>query len=468
MKKVFEQLLNAIPDYRQFLTVDEMDESSKELARRFPNVASLFEIGKTRENHPLYCLKIGNGGKNALMFGLPHPNEPIGTMLLEYFSWQLAQNEELRRALDYTWYIVKAWDADGAKKNENWFKGPFTITNYMRNFFRPAGFEQVDWTFPIDYKELHFHESIPETAAMMKLIDDIKPHFIYSLHNAGFGGAYWYMTWPLPGIFDELHKVPQKYGVPLHRGEPESPACEEYATAIYANLGISAEYDFREKYCSGDMKEIVKSISGGDCSASYAKERYNSFTLLTELPYFYDPRIDDCSPSDITRKQAALQRMEDDIRMNAEIHSILEASHEYLSRDNHFLLAVEAFSRHTEEDTGAERKRLDADPKYDKPATVAEKFDNLLVSKFYKAIVYAMLLRANESELALMLKKGEDDLKKREALEKGVEKSMEGFKNITSLLEENMNYQVVPIRNLVGVQLECGLIVADCLQSRRS
>ncbi len=466
MKKVFEQLLEQIPDYQKFLTVDEMDESSKQLARQFPGVVSLFEIGKTRENHPLYCLKIGSGSKNALMFGLPHPNEPIGTMLLEHFSWQLAKNEELRRELDYTWYIVKAWDADGTKKNEKWFKGPFTITNYMRNFFRPAGFEQVDWTFPIDYKQLHFHDSIPETTAMMKLIDEIKPHFIYSLHNAGFGGAYWYISWPLPEIFNELHGVPEKYGVPLHRGEPESPACEEYATAIYANLGVSAEYDFKEKYCGGDMKEIVKNFSSGDCSASYARERYNSFTLLTELPYFYDPRIDDCRPSDITRKQAALQRMEDDIRMNAEILSILEVSHEYLSRDNHFLLAVEAFTRHTQEDTGAEQKRLDADPRYEKTATVAEKFDNLLVSKFYKAIVYAMLLRANESELALMDEQEENDPKKREALEKGVEKSMEGFRKITSFLEENMNYQVVPIRNLVGVQLECGLIVADYLQSR--
>lgn len=465
MKKVFEQLLDNIPNYQEFFTVGEMDESSRELARRFPDVASLFEIGKTRENHPLYCLKIGNGSRNALMFGLPHPNEPIGTMLLEYFTWQLAQNEQLRDALDYTWYIVKAWDADGTKKNEKWFKGPFTITNYMRNFFRPAGFEQVDWTFPIDYKELHFHDSIPETTAMMKLIDQIKPHFIYSLHNAGFGGAYWYMSWALSEIFGELHKVPAKYGVPIHRGEPESPACEEFATAIYASLGVSAEYDLKEKFGGGDMKEAVKSFGCGDCSASYARERYDSFTLLTELPYFYDPRIDDCGPSDITRKQAILQKLEDEIAMNRELRDILSLSHEYLARDNHFLLAVEAFTRHTQEDTQAERKRLDADPKFDKIATVAEKFDNLLVSKFYKAIAYAMLLRANESELARMDETGESDAAKRAALEKGLERSMEGFKKITSFLEENMHYQVVPIKNLVGVQLECGLIVADYLQS---
>lgn len=462
MKKIFEQLLDHIPDYQEFFTVDEMDESSKELARQFPDVASLFEIGKTREDHPLYCLKIGSGSKNALMFGLPHPNEPIGTMMLEYFTWQLAQNAQLREALDYTWYIVKAWDADGTKKNEKWFKGPFTITNYMRNFFRPAGFEQVDWTFPIDYKELHFSDSIPETLAMMKLIDDIKPHFIYSLHNAGFGGAYWYMSWPLPDSFDELHKVPAKYHVPIHMGEPESPACEEFAKAIYANMGISAEYDFREQY-SGDMKEFVKAYGCGDNSASYARERYDSFTLLTELPYFYDPRIDDCSPSDITRKDAILRKLEDEIRMNLELREILAVSRDYLSADNHFLLAVEAFTHHTQDEMASEQKRLDADPKFSKVATVAEKFDNLLVSKFYKTISYAMLLRANESELARMDETNDNDPVKRAALETGRQRSMEGFEKITAFLEENMHYQVVPIKNLVGVQLECGLIVADAL-----
>lgn len=106
-------------------------------------------------------------------------------MMLEYFTRALAENKALRDELDYTWYIVKAWDYDGLMLNEKWLKGPYTLYNYSRNFFRPAGFKQVDWTFPIDYKDLHFHEPIPETQAMMKLIDEIRPEFIYSLHNAG-------------------------------------------------------------------------------------------------------------------------------------------------------------------------------------------------------------------------------------------------------------------------------------------
>ena len=35
-------------------------------------------------------------------------------MLLEHFTKALAENEELRKELDYTWYIVKVWDTDFA------------------------------------------------------------------------------------------------------------------------------------------------------------------------------------------------------------------------------------------------------------------------------------------------------------------------------------------------------------------
>ena len=148
MNPIFTELLNNIPDYKTFLTLEELDASSRALAEKYPDVVSIFEMGRTKDDYPLLCLKIGNGSKNALMFGCPHPNEPIGTMMLEYFTENLASNKALRDELDYTWYVVKAWDADGLRLNEKWLKGPYSIYNYSRNFFRPAGHRQVDWTFP--------------------------------------------------------------------------------------------------------------------------------------------------------------------------------------------------------------------------------------------------------------------------------------------------------------------------------
>lgn len=463
MNKIFEEVIQNIPNYTEFLTVDEMDASSRKLAEEYPDVVDLFEIGRTRENHPLYCLKIGEGSKNALMFGLPHPNEPIGAMMLEYFSRELAANEQLRNELDYTWYIIKAWDADGTKLNEGWFKGPYTLYNYARNFFRPAGHQQVDWTFPIEYKNLKFNESISETVAMAELIDRIKPEFIYSLHNAGFGGAYWYITHETRDIYDDLRQSAVKHGVPLSLGEPEAPFCEAYAPAIYQSLGIRQNYDYLEKY---GVENPEKHINVGTCSADYAMEKYDSFTLLTELPYFYDERIKDLSESDISRKEAILNSLEFSEESDRFILQVLEETNPYTSKDNPFRLALEAFTDN-KEGNAATREMVLADSKYSKMATVAEKFDNLLVSKFYKMLSYGLLVRLSESELETLENSPEVDAEKKAVLEKAFQDALAHLKKLSDRLEEEIDYQVVPIQKLVAIQLECGLLLADYLQKNK-
>jgi len=78
-----------------------------------------------------------------------HPNEPIGTLTLDYPSWRLATDDELRKLLGYKWIIVKVADPDGLKLNEGWLKGPYNIINYALHCYRPAGNKQVEWTFPI-------------------------------------------------------------------------------------------------------------------------------------------------------------------------------------------------------------------------------------------------------------------------------------------------------------------------------
>lgn len=460
MKSIYQKLLSGIPDYKEFLTVDEMDESSRRLAAKHPDCVELFEMGKTRQGHPLLCLKIGSGSRNALMFGCPHPNEPIGTMMLEYFTKNLAENKELRDELDYTWYIVKAWDADGLRLNEKWLKGPYTLYNYSRNFFRPAGHKQVDWTFPVDYKELHFHDTIPESEAMMKLIDDIKPSFIYSLHNAGFGGVYWYITKPMPEIYEEMYAAANSQQVPINFGEPESPSCVAFAPAIYANLGIETEYDYLEKYGGGINPADV--IGSGDCSSSYAGARYDSFTLLTEMPYFYDERIKDMSESDTIRRDAALQKLDWQDRTSAFLRETLAISQQYMDPENPFMLAVNAFTKDGGSD--ATRKMIAENPDFAKKATVAEKFDNLCASKFYKYLSYGQLLRANETELEKMDKTGEQNPEKRAALQKAFDIMVKAHKDMTDELESEINYQVVPIRKLVYIQLACGLLTAEYLK----
>lgn len=458
MKELIKKIIDRVPDYKEFLTVEEMDSNSKKLAEKYPDIVEIFEMGKTRENNSIYCMKIGNGKKNGLMFGCPHPNEPIGAMMLEYFTEELAKNKELREKLDYTWYIVKSWDVDGTKLNEKWFKGPFTLYNYSRNFFRPAGHQQVDWTFPVDYKNLHFHETIPETKAMMNLIDEIKPKFIYSLHNAGFGGVYWYLTDDTKDIYDDLKNAAKKQNIPLNLGEPEAPFVEAYEPAIYKNLGIQQNYDYLEKY---GVENPEKVINAGTCSADYAIEVADSFTMLTELPYFYEERINDLSEADMTRKEAVLKRIEFDEDSNKFIKETMNNIENYLDKKNPFKLALEAFTD-SEKSNEATKKMIEENEEFQRNATVAEKFDNLYISKFYKLLSYGLLVRASESELE-KIDKSEKQTEKYKKLEEAFETAKKALKDLSENLEKEINYQVVPIKKLVSIQLECGLIMADYL-----
>ena len=83
-----QSILANVPDYKAFLTVDELNLSARQLANEYPDVVELMTIGHSRQGDSIEALKIGRGAKTALMFAMPHPNEPIGSMMLEYLSQQ--------------------------------------------------------------------------------------------------------------------------------------------------------------------------------------------------------------------------------------------------------------------------------------------------------------------------------------------------------------------------------------------
>ena len=67
-------LLARVPDHREFLTLEELRQSSQELVGRFPRMARLETVGASREGRPIEMLTIGDGSKPALLVGVPHPN----------------------------------------------------------------------------------------------------------------------------------------------------------------------------------------------------------------------------------------------------------------------------------------------------------------------------------------------------------------------------------------------------------
>lgn len=450
----FDNILKNIPDYKTFYTVEELEKSTLELQKKYPKAVEVFEIGKSREGRSIKCIKLGNGKKIGLMFACPHPNEPIGAMMLEYFTQASCQDQAFLDDLGYTWYIIKCVDPDGLKLNENWLKGPFTATNYIKNFFRPAGNVQVEWSFPMKYKKYNFDKPLPETVAIMSLIEKIKPDFIYSLHNAGFGGVFWYINKEMPEIWDSLRSTTVESGLPLHLGQPELPCCKPYSDAIYKMVTGEDIYDYLEEFSPIPAE---KAYTRGTDSSAYSLKFNKSVSLITELPYFYDVRIKDMSLCNRTKRDIINESINTNISHYRKLQQIIKEFDEYISCDNQFILLVKEHIADLESSSNA-HKELAEQEQFSEQATVAEMFDALLVSRFYGTLSTAMTLRTINYELD---KHNEPDFKGLDVLKKAKEEISNYLDESCLFLEKEMNYTVVPIRDLVKIQLESGLIVSQ-------
>lgn len=452
----YSNLRADVPESSGFFTVDELDESSRRLQAAYPELVRLETAGYSREGRSILHLTIGSGSKTALMFGCPHPNEPIGAMTLDFLSWELAEHAALREELDYTFHIIKCIDPDAVTLNQGWFKGPFTVSNYLRHYYRPAFHEQVAWTFPVDYKRIHFDAPIPETKILMDLIDRLKPDFLYSLHNLGFGGAYWYLTHDLPELYDAYYRCVKDMGIPRKLGEAEVPYATAYAPAVFKLLTVRDEYEYNSRYVSEDY--AAASHAYGSSSGDYASRNGGkSFCFINELPYFYDARVDDLSPSDRTRRQAVMENCDFKLRHYEDLHSRWETVRALLDRpDNHFATSFKERMSAGMGGIRAQRKWAEENEAFAQTATVAQVFDNLYVPRFFQATATTLLLRACEMECKRAATPQE------QALLCQVRDWAEDYLAAECRwLEENMKYHAIPIKSLVTVQAECGLRTAQ-------
>ncbi len=391
-----QQIARDIPDYSAFLTIDEMNASTHQLHAEYPELTELRVVGQTRRGDPIELLTIKGGERQAFVFGGPHPNEPIGCMTIEFLTRRLCEDTALRNELGYTWHFIKSIDSDGMRLNEGWFKGPFTPTNYARHFFRPAQFDQVEWAFPIEYKTLKFDQTLPETQALMRVIDEVKPDFLYSLHNAGFGGVYYYVSDPCAPLYDTFHDLPSWFELALDLGEPEVPFAETFAPAIYRIISVRDFYDYLVQNGAPDPGAVIQS---GTSSADYGS-KYGTFFLVVEMPYFDDPRVNDQSLSETLRRDAILQGLDIQDDFDDWTTAQLETVKGDLRLETPISRAVNAFLKTGKSYREAERQWASSAEETNRPASQAEVFSNLLGSPFYRLLTHGMFTRMLGEEIA--------------------------------------------------------------------
>jgi len=451
------RILNQIPDYKEFMTISELDNSSKKLAEEFTHV-DLKKIGKSREGRTIYCLKIGEGKENALLFAFPHPNEPIGSMTLEFLSWFLAENPEFTKETGYTWYLIKAIDIDGAVLNEGWFKGEFNPFKYAKNFFRPAGFDQVEWSFPIKYKKLEFITPPPETQALMQLIEELKPKFMYSLHNSAFGGVYFYITRRIGNLFTNLTNFVKQEQLPLHLGEPEAPYIKKLYDGIFQDFGVQKVYDFIKSKGVENPQEFIKT---GNTSNDYLKSiaSKENFTLVCEMPYFYHNSIEDTSLTEFERRDLRIQSLK--YMKNIYKHSRKVFNHikKFCNKSSRIYSAVADYMRRARPELDLEINDAKTSSMYEGKATIAQKFDSNVSSRYYCLLNISMIARLCEEAISNHPENDIELIKVKNDFDKWVEQE------INELLS-GVEFEVIPIQKLVRVQIGSAFITLQDLTKK--
>ncbi|RNB81283.1 peptidase [Brevibacillus fluminis] len=452
MNKHIQRLLDEIPNFSRFLTLDELDASTQALAAEYPDIVTLSTVGYSTDGHPIQMLRIGNGPHRALFVGCPHPNEPIGAMTVEYLSRKLCEEPTLLKELDYTFYFIKAIDVDGLRLNEGWLKGPYSLEEYIRWYYRPALVEQVEWTFPYEYKSFKFNTPMPETLAFMNAIDEAQPHFLNSLHNADKIGTFFYLSERLnEDLYQQLCTLVTDSGLPLMKGEPEAPYISLLTEGFYQMPVMSQVYDFYEsKLPKGE--DPANSLQSGATSFEYSHSRYGTYNLISEVTIFADARMGDRSPTQQLRRDAVMESEAVVKECCAYLQQQYQRVLPFIITESRLNNAVKDFLKGYDHQVDHDSTWTDNEPVLDRPATVAELLDIRLQYWGTVLCVASMFIRVIE---------GLPDNPELEQIHSETKAWLD--KELKNYLS-HWNWSMPPIRELCRVQLGSALLIMEHLQ----
>lgn len=431
-------LLARVPDHREFFGFDELRARSMALCREFPGTARMEQVGASSEGRPIDLVSVGHGRTQVLLLGVPHPNEPIGTLTIDFLTRLLCEDDDLRARLDVTLHAVPVADPDGLVLNEGWFRGTFSPLRYALEFYRPPHREQVEWSFPVLYKTLRWTTPTPETATVMRVMERLRPRLFYSLHNAGFCGVYFYVSHMRPALFEAFHALVASQGLPLHRGEPEVPYLKTLAPAIYGLFGIADTYEYLARTLGEDPASIIEA---GTCGDDWIRRVCDdAFSLVCELPYYTSPALDDPAPAGCTRREAVIRGVEGGLAIHAELAGYFAALGAR-APDHRLTRSVADYVRKLPKRLAAHRAEAET-PAYARQATRAEAVDATVCSTFYHLLYLGEVHR-----LAAMVGDG--------PLADAVHARLSA---LAADVERASALRVLPLRPLVAVQAGAGLL----------
>ncbi|MEV6839996.1 M14 family zinc carboxypeptidase [Streptomyces sp. NPDC051133] len=240
------------------------------IADSYPELCQITQVGRSRSGAVMEMLCVKGGDHDVLIVGGPQPNEPIGFASILALAQYVTTNAEMQA--EHSWHFFACSDPDGARLNEPWTTSwPPTMESYHRYFYRPARWHQPEWTFPAS----SFTGQLPETKALMAVIDEVRPELYVSLHNSDSGGAFLMSSHAETYLPNILQSAASSHRLPVEEAPLDCAGWASPGTGAFVLPAVAKE-------------TLESSASGpvcGSSSAHYAGQY--GLALFLEVPMWH-------------------------------------------------------------------------------------------------------------------------------------------------------------------------------------
>jgi len=445
----FQKILNEIPTYTRFLNVNEIDNLVN-LIKEMPDVKHK-KIGYTVNDEPLIMLDIGENDKTALIIGVPHSDEPLGSLVVTFFARWLATHPEIN-CYGWRWLFVPILERRGMHLNEGWFNMPDSFAAMAKSTFREPTEDQYEWTFPIEYKDYKWTQSRPETIAIKDVLEKEQPELLCNLHHSGFTNGYYYLSKDFPEVYPKLRKFTTGLRIPLSDTAPDVPFENMFSPGFYQMYGLK---DYLKYYKKTDPL-ILHALRRGACSDEWYQKHIGGFSFNCEVPMYLSHKLKDKNLSKISYKKMIEQRYKrKKSRLDYSI-KLIDKLKEYENMADPLLFTLA--KKHIENaQLSLEHEKRILKKIEDKTITKAEKFENSVLEDLFDLFFLGQLWRVAES---ICVKGGATRICQL------METSDLEIKSLAKSVQEQGAFYHIPIRSSVKMQLGSVLIIAEALKNK--
>ncbi|MGW6016222.1 M14 family zinc carboxypeptidase [Streptomyces sp. NPDC055210] len=293
--------MSLLPELR-YPSVTELERSARALAARRPGLCSLRRIGASRGGRPLCLLSVGHAERAVLIVAGAHANEPVGGATVLALAERVVRERRLRD--DTSWHFLLCADPDGAGLHVT--PAPRTLLDYHLGFFRPAGPEQPEWSPSV----LPPDRLPPETLALFRVIDELRPYLQVTLHGTDLGGSWVQLTKDIPGLAEPFGKSAAELNIPVETGASDAAGWPASGPGVHVMPAPGTDPAYLSM--PDDARE----------STWYRAHLYGGLTAVVEVPMWASDLVDDPTPH--PAPAAAMGRLARRLRQDAQqVESVL-------------------------------------------------------------------------------------------------------------------------------------------------